>query len=92
MLPGLSYAATRYVSTTGNNSNSGNSWAQAWLTLQYAADQVDAGDSVWIADGNFVGFDLRTTGTASAPIVFIAFGNNASNQYAQSGHHGWHQY
>jgi hypothetical protein len=77
MLPDLSYAATRYVSNTGNNSNSGNSWGQAWQTLQYAADQVDAGDSVWIADGNYVGFDLRTTGTASAPIVFIAFGNNA---------------
>jgi hypothetical protein len=69
-------AATRYVSTTGNNNNSGNSWAQAWRTLQYAADQVDAGDSVWIADGNYVGFDMRTTGTAAQPIVFIAFGSN----------------
>jgi hypothetical protein len=70
-------AATKYVSTTGNNNNSGNSWAQAWRTLQYAADQVNAGDSVWIADGNYTGFDLRTTGTAAAPIVFIAFGSNA---------------
>jgi len=69
--------ATKYVSNAGNNSNSGNSWAQAWLTLQYAADQVNAGDSVWIADGTYVGFDLRTTGTAVAPIVFIAFGDNA---------------
>lgn len=71
------HGATKYVSTTGNNANSGNSWAQAWRTLQYAADQVNAGDSVWIADGNYVGFDIRTTGTASAPIVFIASGSNA---------------
>ena len=69
-------AATKYVSTSGNNNNSGNSWSQAWRTLQYAADQVDAGDSVWIADGNYVGFDIRTTGTAAQPIVFIAFGSN----------------
>ena len=73
----LSLAATKYVSPSGNNNNSGNSWAQAWQTLQYAADQVNAGDSVWIADGNYVGFDLRTTGTAANPIVFIASGNNA---------------
>lgn len=70
-------AATRYVSPSGNNSNSGNSWASAWLTLQFAADQVAAGDSVWIADGNYAGFDLRTTGTSANPIVFIAFGSNA---------------
>jgi Right handed beta helix region len=69
-------AATKYVSTAGNNNNSGNSWAQAWRTLQYAADQINAGDSVWIADGNYVGFDIRTTGTAANPIVFIAFGDN----------------
>jgi hypothetical protein len=68
--------ATKYVSTTGNNNNSGNSWAQAWQTLQHAADEINAGDSVWIADGTYAGFDLRTTGTSVAPIVFIAFGSN----------------
>ncbi len=68
-------AATYYVSTTGNNSNSGTTWAQAWRTLQHAANQVTAGDSVWIANGQYVGFDLRTSGTSSAYIVFIAAGN-----------------
>lgn len=71
-------AATKYVSNTGNNSNSGNSWAEAWLTLQYAADQIAAGDTVWIADGTYTGFDMRTTGTAVNPIVFIASGTNAT--------------
>ncbi|MEP6794216.1 MAG: right-handed parallel beta-helix repeat-containing protein [Saprospiraceae bacterium] len=70
-------AATKYVSNAGNNNNSGNSLAQAWLTLQYAASHITAGDSVWIANGNYVGFDLRTTGTAANPIVFIAIGNSA---------------
>lgn len=72
-----SMAATKYVSNTGNNNNSGNSLAQAWLTLQYAADHITAGDSVWIANGTYVGFDMRTTGTAANPIVFIAIGNSA---------------
>ncbi len=69
-------AATKYVSNAGNNNNSGNSWAQAWLTLEYASDHVFAGDSVWIADGNYTGFDMRTPGTAANPIVFIASGSN----------------
>jgi hypothetical protein len=71
-------AATKYVSNTGNNSNSGNTWAQAWLTLQYASTHIAAGDSVWIQDGTYVGFDMRITGTAANPIVFIAAGSSAT--------------
>src|SRR5687768_436072 len=73
----FSEAATKYVSNTGNNSNSGNSWAQAWLTLQYAANNISAGDTVWVADGTYTGFDLRTSGTNTNPIVFIAANDNA---------------
>ena len=69
-------AATKYVSTSGNNSNSGNSWAQAWKTIQWAEDHIAAGDTVWVADGVYKGFDVRLTGTAANPIVFIAAGNN----------------
>jgi hypothetical protein len=89
MLAIPTYAATKYVSTSGNNSNSGNSWALAWRTLQYAADEINAGDTVWIADGNYIGFDHRTTGTAANPIVFIAFGSsvvvNAPNPVTTDG-------
>lgn len=67
-------AATYYVSNAGSNSNTGTSWAQAWLTLHYAAQQVDPGDTVWIANGIYAGFDIRTSGTAANPIVFIAAG------------------
>jgi hypothetical protein len=72
----MANAATKYVSTTGNNTNSGNSWAQAWLTLQYAVNNIGAGDTVWIANGNYVGFDIRHSGTAGNLIVFIAAGNS----------------
>lgn len=69
-------AATKYVSNSGNNSNSGNSWAQAWLTIQWAEDHISAGDTVWVQNGTYTGFDVRVTGTSANPIVFIAAGNN----------------
>src|SRR5688500_20305938 len=75
-LPQLCEAATKYVSNSGNNSNSGNSWAQAWLTLQFAANTISAGDTVWIANGTYTGFNHSTTGTVANPIVYIAAGNN----------------
>ena len=71
-------AATKYVSNSGNNSNSGNSWAQAWLTLQWASTHITAGDTVWIQNGTYVGFDMRITGTAANPITFIAAGNSVN--------------
>jgi hypothetical protein len=78
LAPAISiFGSTWYVSPSGNNTNTGSSWAEAWLTLQYAADEVEAGDTVWIANGLYVGFDIRTSGTAASPIVFIAFGDNA---------------
>ena len=74
--PILCAAATKYVSTAGNNANTGNSWAQAWRTIQWAEDHIAAGDTVWVADGSYTGFDVRLTGTAANPIVFIAAGSS----------------
>ncbi len=70
-------ATTYYVSNLGNDLNSGLSLAQAFATLQHAADQVEPGDSVLVEDGTYAGFDLRTSGTEDQPIVFMALGNNA---------------
>jgi parallel beta-helix repeat protein len=61
--------ATFYVATTGSDSAAGGS-ATPWRTLQHAADQVAAGDTVIVRAGNYAGFDLRTSGTASARITF----------------------
>src|SRR5262245_43508815 len=63
--------ATYYVSTSGTNGSAGSA-AAPWKTLQYAADHVVAGDNVIVTPGNYVGFDLRTSGTSSKRITFTA--------------------
>lgn len=71
----FSLATNYYVSNSGNNAQSGLSLGDAFETLQHAADQVMAGDTVFVADGSYVGFDLRSaSGTANAPIVFQTLG------------------
>lgn len=49
------FAATYYVRTDGNNSNSGlsNSAGGAWLTIDYAADNTSAGDIVRVQSGTY---------------------------------------
>jgi len=61
--------ATLYVSTSGNDAADGSS-ATPWKTLQYAADHVQAGDTVIVRAGNYTGFYLETDGTAASRIVF----------------------
>lgn len=69
--------STYYVGPTGNNANTGLSLGQAFRTLQRAANAVIAGDSVLVVDSTYVGFDLRTSGTAANPIIFMALGTQA---------------
>ncbi len=77
-------ATDYYVSNGGNDSNSGLSLSSAFLTLEHASDIVIAGDNVFVADGNYVGFDHRgASGTAGSPITFKALGNNV--RIVQSG-------
>ncbi len=64
-------AAEFFVSTTGNNSNSGTSNAP-WRTLQYAANEVSSGDRVVVLPGNYTGFNLTTSGSINQPIEFFA--------------------
>jgi parallel beta-helix repeat protein len=64
-------AAEYFVSTTGNNAWPGTA-AMPWATLQYAANQVDAGDRVVVRPGDYTGFYLDASGTSSAPIEFFA--------------------
>ncbi len=70
------FSSTYYVSNTGSNSNNGLTPSTSFLTLQFAADLVVAGDTVLVENGTYVGFDLRyKNGTLSDPIVFQASGN-----------------
>ena len=66
-------ASTYHVSTSGNNANTGLSIAQAWATIQHAADVALAGDSVIVQQGSYQGFAaMDHSGTQTAPIVFMA--------------------
>jgi len=73
VVPRAARAAEYWVATTGNNTNSGSSTAP-WATLQYAAGRVNAGDTVHVVAGNFVGFHLTRGGTATSPVRFVAEG------------------
>ncbi|MCD4707295.1 MAG: hypothetical protein K8S62_06120, partial [Candidatus Sabulitectum sp.] len=70
-------AETYYVSPAGNNGYSGTSPDSAFATLQFAADLVTEGDSVLVLDGEYAGFDLRTGGSQTSPVVFAAMYDNA---------------
>jgi parallel beta-helix repeat protein len=70
-MPAFSQGAQYFVSPSGSDTAAGTS-AAPWKTLQHAADVVGPGDSVTARLGSYVGFDLRHSGTAAAPIVFNA--------------------
>ena len=65
------------MSNAGDDSNTGLSLADAFLTLQHAADVAGAGDTIFVENGTYAGFDIRNkNGTNGNPIVFKALGNN----------------
>jgi hypothetical protein len=68
-------AATYYVSPSGNDAGAGSS-GDPWRTLQKAANTLQPGDEVRVADGNYAGFYTTRNGTAVAPIVFRAEGSH----------------
>jgi len=61
---------------TGNDGNNG-SQGQPWATLQYAADNISPGDTVFVADGSYTGFIVSMTGQLNNRITFFALGNSA---------------
>ncbi len=50
LLPSFLFAGSYYVSTSGSNGNPGTE-TQPWLTIQYAVDQVAAGDTIHVNSG-----------------------------------------
>jgi len=77
LLPFNTLATNYYVLNSGNDNHSGLSLADAFRTLQHAADIVASGDSVLVTDGIYKGFDIREVyGSAENPIVFKALGEN----------------
>jgi hypothetical protein len=68
-----SHAATYYVAPppAGNDANAGTQ-AAPWRTLQKAGDVAGAGDLVTVLAGTYQGFRPRKSGTAQAPVRFLA--------------------
>jgi len=65
-------AADYYVKNGGNDALDGLSLANAWATLQHAADTVGPGDTVHVQNGNYAGFYQSNSGAAGNPITFLA--------------------
>jgi len=72
------HAATYYVATNGNNSNSGTS-SSPWRTVAYAASKMVAGDTTYVKGGTYKEglITFGRSGTQSAPIKLL----NAPNQF-----------
>lgn len=64
-------AETYWVAPGGDDGGPGTRGAP-WATLQRAADQVQAGDTVRVLAGSYAGFDLRTSGGSGSRIRFLA--------------------
>jgi parallel beta-helix repeat protein len=56
----------------GDDANSGSMGAP-WATLQHAADQIVAGDTVLVRAGSYHGGHFTTSGTVTEPIRLAAF-------------------
>jgi len=65
--------ATYYVKTNGNDSNSGLSWANAWKTIQKAADTITDFDVVYISNGIY-SEEIQVTNKNN--VQFIGYGSN----------------
>ena len=64
--------ATYYVSKQGNDSENGTTPALAWLTIDHAVDTVSAGDTVYVAPGNYIEVVTNgVTGTSGNVITII---------------------
>lgn len=70
------HAADYYVKHGGNDGLDGLTLATAWATLGHAAGEVGPGDTVHVQNGSYQGFYLTTSGTAGAPITFVADGDD----------------
>ena len=73
----LSFGATYYVRTDGNNANTGltDSAGGAWLTVQKAANVMAAGDTTIVGNGTFPEIIVsKTNGTLGNPVTYIGSG------------------
>ena len=70
LLPCLSWGATYYVSTAGDNTD-GTTWAKAWTTIDSSNANVGAGDTCYFGSGVFRGQLQPVGGTFSDRTAYI---------------------
>jgi parallel beta-helix repeat protein len=72
----LAQGQTYYVDPGGSDDAGDGSEGDPWETIQHAANQITAGDTVLINPGTYAGgITIDTSGTASEPITFQANGS-----------------
>ncbi len=73
LAPGVdALAATRYVSPSGSDTNTGATTTTAWRTISKANASAVAGDVILIADGTYAHFpNPATNGSAAARISYV---------------------
>jgi parallel beta-helix repeat protein len=71
----LAAAATYYVATTGNDSNTGTSVSAPMRTITRAVNKVVAGDTVYVRGGTYrEDVEMARGGTATAPVHVLPYG------------------
>ena len=68
------WAATYYVSTAGNDGNSGTTLDAPFRTIGHAVNGAAAGDTVVVRGGTYrEDVEMNTGGTADRPLVLTAY-------------------
>lgn len=76
--------ATYFVAPDGKNRADHGSEEQPWQTLQYAADRVKPGDTVYAQAGEYAPFHITRSGKPQQRITFMATNQNAVIHGAES--------
>lgn len=87
----ISFATNYFVSVSGSDTNNGLQFDKAFKTIQAATNKVKAGDTVFVFDGLYKGFDhfYKGSGMEGNEIVYIAMGNQVVvNQSCGRGYDG----
>jgi hypothetical protein len=72
-IPTFVQATTYYVAENGDDDNPGTTEARPWRSVDKAADTMEAGDTVYVKEGNYSGFDVTRSGTANKYISYLAY-------------------
>ena len=75
-IPTLAQAITYYVAETGDDDYPGTK-ALPWRSVDKAAETMEAGDTVYVMQGNYSGFMVSRSGTADDYISYLAYPGDA---------------